>query len=61
MKTRFRIGYEGIAIKREVLVLQILKPFAGEIDSYGWQSPDCERWVDAKLEDITEGFVPCQS
>lgn len=56
MKTRYRLGYEGVLFKKPVLVLQIFKHFPdGPDDAHGMPGYLAyDAWVDATVEDMVE-------
>jgi hypothetical protein len=58
MKTRYRLGKEGL-FGKPVLILQIFKHFPdGPSNSYGM--PDSlahSKWVDASIEDMSESPI----
>ena len=55
MKTRYRLGKEGL-FGKHVLILQIYKHFPdGPDDMHGMPTYlEHSRWVDATVEDLTE-------
>ena len=58
MKTRYRIGKEGL-FGKQVLILQIYKHFPDDPnrDQYGMPTYLAHsRWVDATVEDLTEAY-----